>query len=191
MAAEELVAGRRIWVTDPAVAGGRSFGRIASIDRPGYLSDGSGFVVSLDDGNRVVTCAVAGRGVTWDFAEPTRLVPPGSLEEAERDRRDGDDHRARGDRAPRMLVSVAIELLRCIVGATHRGPLEVDYAAGGVGEAPADTAPQLGRTLGPFVQQLLRVRGRALQVVKHLFDPARLHGALLSGGLAPSRRGPR
>lgn len=70
MAAEELVAGRRVWVTDPGVASGRSFGCIVSIDRPGYLSDGSGFVVRVDEGNRVVTCAVAGRGVTWDFAEP-------------------------------------------------------------------------------------------------------------------------
>jgi hypothetical protein len=31
------------------------------------------------------------------------------------------------------------------------------------------------------VQQLLRVGGRAPQVVKHLSDPARLHGALLFG----------
>ncbi|MGE5794886.1 MAG: hypothetical protein ACM36B_19475 [Bacteroidota bacterium] len=70
MAAEELAAGRRVWVADPAAPGGRAFGRIVSIDRPGYLSDGSGFVVRLDGGNRVVTCTVAGRGTTWDFADP-------------------------------------------------------------------------------------------------------------------------
>jgi hypothetical protein len=40
-----------------------------SIDRPSYLNDGSGFVVRLDEGNRVVTCTTAGRGVTWDFAD--------------------------------------------------------------------------------------------------------------------------
>lgn len=70
MAAEELAAGRRVWVADPATPGGRAYGRIVSIDRPGYLSDGSGFVVRLDRGNQVVTCAVAGRGTSWDFAEP-------------------------------------------------------------------------------------------------------------------------
>jgi hypothetical protein len=69
MAPEELVAGTRVWVSDLATASGRSFGRIVSIDRPGYLSDGSGFVVRLDEGNRVVTCTAAGRGVTWDFAD--------------------------------------------------------------------------------------------------------------------------
>lgn len=74
MAAEELVAGTRVWVTDPAAATGRAFGRIVSVDRPGYLSDGTGFVVQLDDGNRVVTCTVTGRGITWDFPEPRR--PP-------------------------------------------------------------------------------------------------------------------
>lgn len=60
--------GRRVWVTDPDVPEGRAFGRIVSVDKPGYLSDGSGFVVQLETGNRVVTCTKAGRGVTWDFA---------------------------------------------------------------------------------------------------------------------------
>lgn len=70
MAADTLEPGRRVWIADPAVPGGRSFGRIVSVDRPGYLSDGAGFVVRLEDGNRIVTCTVAGRGTTWDFAEP-------------------------------------------------------------------------------------------------------------------------
>lgn len=70
MATEGPVAGKRVWVVDPADAAGRSFGAIVSVDRPGYLSDGTGFVVRLDDGHRVVTCSAAGRGVTWDFAEP-------------------------------------------------------------------------------------------------------------------------
>ena len=69
MAAEELVAGTRVWVNDLGAASGRSFGRVVSIDRPSYLNDGSGFVVRLDEGNRVVTCTTAGRGVTWDFAD--------------------------------------------------------------------------------------------------------------------------
>ncbi len=71
MTPEEPEPGRRVWVSDPAAPAGRSFGRIVSVDRPGYLSDGSGFVVRLDDGKRVVTCSAAGRGIAWDFAEPT------------------------------------------------------------------------------------------------------------------------
>jgi hypothetical protein len=40
MAAGELLAGTRVWVSDPAAPGGRSFGEIATVDRPGYLSEG-------------------------------------------------------------------------------------------------------------------------------------------------------
>jgi len=72
MAAEELVAGRRVWVTEPDAPTGRSLGRIASVNQPGYLSDATGFVVLLEGGNRVVTRSVVGRGVTWDFAEPPK-----------------------------------------------------------------------------------------------------------------------
>jgi hypothetical protein len=69
VATERITPGRRVWVTDPEVPEGRAFGRIVSIDQPGSLSDGSGFVVRLESGNRVVTCAMSGRGVGWDFAD--------------------------------------------------------------------------------------------------------------------------
>ncbi len=68
MANDKITPGRRVWVTDPDAREGRAFGRIVSVDKPSYLSDGSGFVVRLEIGNRVVTCTTASRGVTWDFA---------------------------------------------------------------------------------------------------------------------------
>jgi hypothetical protein len=34
---------------------------VASLDKPGYLSDGDGFVVLLDAGNTVVTCTLIPR----------------------------------------------------------------------------------------------------------------------------------
>jgi hypothetical protein len=64
-----IVPGARVWVADPDRAGAKAFGHIVAVDRPGYLSDGRGFVVRLDEGNRVVTCSEAGRGVSWDFAD--------------------------------------------------------------------------------------------------------------------------
>jgi hypothetical protein len=65
---DNITRGRRVWVTDPDAREGRAFGHIVSVDKPGYLSDGSGFVVRLEAGNRVVACTTASRGVTWDFA---------------------------------------------------------------------------------------------------------------------------
>jgi hypothetical protein len=65
----KITPGRRVWVADPEVPEGRAFGRIVSVDKPGYLSDGSGFVVRLESGNRVVTCTTTGHGVSWDFAD--------------------------------------------------------------------------------------------------------------------------
>jgi hypothetical protein len=70
MAGEELVVGKRVWVSDPNAATGSSFGRIANVDEPGDLRDGTGFIVSVESNNRLLACRAEGRGVTWDFAEP-------------------------------------------------------------------------------------------------------------------------
>ena len=69
MAREELIVGRRVWVSDPNAATGCSFGRVVNVDEPSYLRDGAGFVVSVESNNRLLACRAAGRGVTWDFAD--------------------------------------------------------------------------------------------------------------------------
>lgn len=69
MATGRIQPGQRVWVADPGAPDGRALGRVVNVDKPGYLSDGEGFVVRLDVGNVVVTCSAAGRGVQWDFAD--------------------------------------------------------------------------------------------------------------------------
>ena len=61
--------GQCVWVADERAPGGRAFGRVVSLDKPGYLSDGGGFVVRLEAGNVVVACSTARRGSQWDFIE--------------------------------------------------------------------------------------------------------------------------
>jgi hypothetical protein len=66
---EGFETGQRVWVADPAVQDGRTFGRIASLSLP--LFNGSpSFVVVLDGGKPIaVTCCKERRGSQWDFAE--------------------------------------------------------------------------------------------------------------------------
>ena len=69
MAEEGIRIGGRVWVHTPDTAGGRSFGRIASI-LPKLLADaGPGFVVQFDSKPAVITCTESRRGEQWDFAD--------------------------------------------------------------------------------------------------------------------------
>jgi hypothetical protein len=56
-------------VADKTAPDGRAVVRVASVDKPGYLSDGDGFVVRVDAGNAMVTCTAARRGSRGDFTD--------------------------------------------------------------------------------------------------------------------------
>ena len=77
-AAEPLEPGQRVWVLDPATAGGKAWGTISTV------SNGTGFftgrdrflVIVLDGGHVVLSCSDAHRGVRWDFAPLEVEAPP-------------------------------------------------------------------------------------------------------------------
>lgn len=60
-----IKVGQRVWVRPPG-DNEKITGVIASVD-DGFLRGSGGFVVLLNDGKCVVTCALAGQGIRWDF----------------------------------------------------------------------------------------------------------------------------
>src|SRR5262245_40676339 len=68
-----IKVGQRVWVRQPGSSPDEKVaGVISSVD-DGFLGSSGSFVVLLDGGKAVVTCAPAGQGIRWDFADSADL----------------------------------------------------------------------------------------------------------------------